>query len=65
MTIDQEASPPRTEHRMLIVDGHPIVYEGLTKLIAHVDDLEVCGCADNAADALRQVIMAIHSMRRG
>ena len=37
--------------RVLIVDDHPIVRQGLTQLIEQVDDLEVCGEAHDAASA--------------
>ena len=55
VTTDSQTPPEGTKHRVFVVDDHPIVREGLTKLVAHVDDIEVCGGADNAADAVRQV----------
>jgi DNA-binding NarL/FixJ family response regulator len=42
--------------RVLVVDDHPIVREGLTALIAMQSDLEVCGEADDVADALAAFI---------
>lgn len=41
--------------RVLIVDDHPIVRQGLTQLIERVDDLEVCGEAHNAASAAEAI----------
>ena len=38
--------------RILIVDDHPLVREGLTTRISAQSDMEVCGEADGAADAL-------------
>ena len=38
--------------RVLIVDDHPIVREGLSQKIGQQKDMVVCGEADNAADAL-------------
>jgi DNA-binding NarL/FixJ family response regulator len=38
--------------KIVIVDDHPIVREGLAELINTKPDLAVCGEADNAADAL-------------
>jgi two-component system, NarL family, response regulator len=38
--------------RILIVDDHPIVVEGLTTLMEGQPDLEVVGTAENGADAL-------------
>lgn len=39
--------------RILIVDDHPIVRQGLGELINHEQDLEVCGHAEDAPEALR------------
>jgi DNA-binding NarL/FixJ family response regulator len=41
--------------RLLIVDDHPMMREGLTNLIGNQPDLEVCGEADNAAQALEMI----------
>ncbi len=41
--------------RVLIVDDHPIVRQGLTQLIERVDDLEVCGEAHDAASAAEAI----------
>ena len=41
--------------RILIVDDHPLVRHGLAQLIAGEPDLEVCGEAADAGDALRKV----------
>lgn len=38
--------------KILIVDDHPIVRHGLAKLINDEPDLEVCGEADSAGDAM-------------
>ena len=40
-------------HRILIVDDHPIVRQGLTQMIDLQPDLLVCGEADSPAPALR------------
>lgn len=42
-------------YRILIVDDHPIVRRGLRELMAGEPDLEVCGEADDAPAALRQI----------
>ncbi len=39
-------------HRILIVDDHPIVRQGLAQLIDQEQDLSVCGQAENAHEAL-------------
>lgn len=41
--------------RILIVDDHPVVRRGLAELVADEPDLEVCGEAADAPDALRMV----------
>jgi DNA-binding NarL/FixJ family response regulator len=38
--------------RILVVDDHPVVRLGLKEMIAHEPDLEVCGLAESAAEAL-------------
>ncbi len=47
------ASPPRT--RILIVDDHPIMRQGLTALINNERDLLICAEAENAAQAMELV----------
>ena len=41
--------------RVFIVDDHPIVRDGLTMIINHEKDLEVCGHADGAPEALKAI----------
>lgn len=50
----QEKSPERPvkRARVLIVDDHPLVREGLAARIAAQADLEVCGTADSSEEAL-------------
>lgn len=58
--------------RVLIVDDHPIVRQGLKRMIDAEDDLEVCGEADsepNARDAVRDldpdIVIVDLSLRNG
>lgn len=44
---------PSTKRRVLIVDDHPIVRQGLRSLIDQEDDLHVCGEAGSAGEALK------------
>ncbi len=43
------------KYRILVVDDHPIVRRGLRELVADEPDLEVCGEAEDVAQALDQV----------
>ena len=44
----------RAKKRILIVDDHPMMRDGLRQLIANEPDLEVAGEADDVAEALQQ-----------
>ena len=41
--------------QILIVDDHPVVRDGLISIINHEQDLNVCGEADNAHEAMKAV----------
>ena len=41
--------------RIFIVDDHPMMREGLSQLISHEPDLEVCGEAGDAHEALQKL----------
>lgn len=43
------------KYKILIVDDHPIVRRGLLQLVSHEPDFEVCGEAEDVAEALEQV----------
>jgi DNA-binding NarL/FixJ family response regulator len=49
------AKKTKETKRILILDDHPMMREGLAQLIEHEPDLEVCCQADNAAQAQRLV----------
>jgi DNA-binding NarL/FixJ family response regulator len=49
----KKAAQPQT--RILIVDDHPMMREGLAQLIGQQPDLMVCGEAGDARDALEKV----------
>jgi DNA-binding NarL/FixJ family response regulator len=41
--------------KVLIIDDHPVVRNGLSQLICHEGDLEVCGEAGSASEALKLI----------
>lgn len=41
--------------KILIVDDHPVVRQGLMQLINHEPDLEICAEAENAVQALETI----------
>jgi DNA-binding NarL/FixJ family response regulator len=66
--VEMLSAPSRSEstgaavaprRRVLIVDDHPIVRQGLRRLIDQEPDLSVCGEADSARDAK----VAIHELK--
>jgi DNA-binding NarL/FixJ family response regulator len=52
---NEPAKPSVTKSRILIVDDHPIVREGLATILNHEQDLEVCGQAEDAFGALSAI----------
>jgi DNA-binding NarL/FixJ family response regulator len=46
---------PTSRKKILIVDDHPMMREGLAQLIAREADLEVCGEAEDAGEAMKAV----------
>jgi DNA-binding NarL/FixJ family response regulator len=52
MSVDKTIKRKR---RIFVVDDHPLVREWLANLINQQPDLEVCGEAENAFDALRGI----------
>jgi DNA-binding NarL/FixJ family response regulator len=46
------SKPNEIKSRVFLVDDHPLVREWLTNLLSQQPDLEVCGEAENAAQAL-------------
>jgi len=48
-------SQTSTKKRILVVDDHPIVRQGLSQLIAQEPDLVICGEAESSTQALRDL----------
>jgi len=51
----QGRSKVNHKRRILVVDDHPVVREGLTYLIDEQEDLVVCGTAENIPQAIKAV----------
>jgi DNA-binding NarL/FixJ family response regulator len=47
--------PPKNKTRIIIVDDHPVLRQGLKLIIEDEDDLIICGDTGNANDAIRMV----------
>lgn len=56
MSNDRAKTP--SSHRVFIVDDHPLVRRGLQALIALQPDLEVCGEAEDEAEAMERIRQA-------
>lgn len=44
---------PRPKHRILLVDDHPLLRQGIAQLVNQQTDLEICGEAEDRPAALR------------
>lgn len=51
----QSVTDSEDKIRILIVDDHPIVRQGLAELINHEDDLVVCGQAEDSHEAMKSI----------
>ncbi len=54
-TAKPDVPPQPPKRRVLVVDDHTVVREGLTQCINHQPDLAVCGEAQSAAEALQAI----------
>jgi len=54
-TAKKQAKKSETKTQILLVDDHPVVRDGLTMIINHQQDLNVCGSADDAHNAFKAI----------
>lgn len=55
MKSKTKSPPPSQRKRILVVDDHPLMREGVAQWIQRTPDLDVCGQAESAAEALSLV----------
>jgi len=60
--MDRQAGAKRDKTRILIVDDHPIVREGMALFLNHQDDLHSCSDAANAEEALAAMRSDDHAL---
>ncbi len=56
MSTKAQLAPTTKKYRVLLVDDHPIVRQGLALLIDRENDLSVCGEADGAHSAFHAIM---------
>lgn len=54
MNQKTNGNTPR-KHRILLIDDHPLVREGLASLINQQQDMTVCGQAEDSAEAITRI----------
>ncbi len=54
-TKQQRKTKARDKRKVLVVDDHPVVREGLTYLIEEQEDLAVCGTSEDIPQALKAI----------
>jgi DNA-binding NarL/FixJ family response regulator len=53
--VERQNRLSRDKKKVLVVDDHPIVREGLADLINKEEDLVVCGCAEDIPQTLKAI----------
>ncbi len=52
---EQQGKSNENKKKVLVVDDHPIIREGLADLINKEEDVVVCGCAENIPQAMKAI----------
>ncbi|MHC4904892.1 MAG: response regulator transcription factor [Planctomycetota bacterium] len=55
MSAKKQNKAKEDQSKILVVDDHPMVREGLVRLVENEPDLVICGQADDAPEALRAI----------
>jgi DNA-binding NarL/FixJ family response regulator len=51
----ESVAAPTKKHKIMLVDDHPVMREGLLQLINHESDLSICGQYEDAASAFAAI----------
>jgi DNA-binding NarL/FixJ family response regulator len=55
MSAKKQKKAEEDKSKILVVDDHPIIREGLVRLVDDEQDLAICGQADDAPEALKAI----------
>ncbi len=55
MSTKKKTKAEEDKSKILVVDDHPMVREGLARLVENEQDLTICGQADDAPEALKAI----------
>ena len=55
MSAKEQKKVEEDKSKILVVDDHPMVREGIARLVDNEQDLMICGQADDAPEALKAI----------
>ena len=55
MSAKKQKKAEEDKSKILVVDDHPMIREGLVRLVDDEQDLAICGQADDAPEALKAI----------
>ncbi len=55
MSAKKQSKAKEDKSKILVVDDHPMIQEGLVRLVDNEQDLAICGQADDALEALKAI----------
>ncbi len=55
MSAKKQRKTKDNKSKILVVDDHPMIREGLVRLVDNEQDLAICGQADDASEALKAI----------
>ena len=63
MSVSQSAEGAKGKAKVLLLDDHPVIREGLIQILSKEPDLEVCAEAGNCREALHLSVKTIETYR--